>query len=137
MHSFMHAHIINALVLDKIKFIPPASPLPILCGDGVVSVVLMGGVEDGIMCIQQGGLISPVKIHSISVEEGREDSEQQVHVDGHQCWEDYHGCGADELIKIFISNHGKGSGVVELVVVAMDTPQEVVSVAHPVIQIFK
>ncbi len=48
----------------------------------MVSVMVIGSVEDGVVGRQHGGLISLVQIHSISIEESGKDEKQQVHVDG-------------------------------------------------------
>ena len=78
-----------------------------------------------------------MQIHSISIKQTRKNEEQQIHIDRRYGWEQQHGKRAAELIRPIIRNYGKRAGVVELVMVPVDGPENFESVTRPVVGILQ
>ena len=49
----------------------------------MVPIMLKGGVDDGMMCIRPFTLKAPVKVDAIAIEECCIDTEEKIHVSGH------------------------------------------------------
>ena len=110
--------------------------VPVHRRDGMVSVVVVSGVEDRIVGSQHSGFIAPMQVNPIPVEECSEYGKQKVHVDGHKQREYNHRQCTHKLVHVLVCNHCEWRWVEELVVMLVDIPKNWVSMTDPMICIF-
>ena len=99
----------------------------------MVQIVVVSGVEDGVVGGQPRCLVSPVQVNAIHVEEGTVGEEHHVHVDGDDHGEQEQGKRAEELVDVLIGDDGERRGVEEDVVVLVEVPESGVDVAETVV----
>ncbi len=95
------------------------------------------GIKYGIMGSEERGLVSPVKINSVAIEESREDAKEKVHIYGQCPRQNHHGQSSHELVEVLISNYSEWCRIKKHMVMFMYAPEETKTVPTPVIYIFK
>ena len=98
-----------------------------------MQIVVVRRVEDGIVRMDVRGLVAPVEVDAVEVEEGAVGEEHHVHVDRDEEGEEEQWHGAEELVHVLVSDDGEGGRVEEDVVVLVEVPESGVDVAETVV----
>jgi hypothetical protein len=102
-------------------------------GLGVMDIVLIAGVDDGVMGIEGVEFVTTVQVDAVKVEEDGISGKEEFHVDGKEERQNDHGHGSHKLVDEFVGNDGKGGRIEENVVVSMDFPKGLVDVPQAVV----
>ncbi len=88
-------------------------------------------VDEPMVGIRVFELVAPVEIAAIAIEEGREHEEEHVNVHGSDQREEQKRGRANKLVEPLVSNNGKGTRIVKLMMRLVMSPKRRKAVATP------
>jgi len=105
--------------------------------NGMVAEVLKGRVDNWVVGTNKAELKSPVQVHTVTVEEEGENPPEHIKINWHNQRDDENRGCSYKLIHPFIRNDSKRTWIVEGVVVLVDVPEKLETVANVVVGPFE